>query len=194
MVETELNQREILEKDFSSKLRGYDPQEVDEFLDVVIRDYKVYDNYIDDLTKENERLSKGVNQMYKRLEAAMKKNEALNKKIELLEKSGATAGAAGIVQPKDTPRPAAKEKDAEADAGATRVIERPTIKQPLKGAVAASAAGAAASKASQAKPAADTPDSARPKERPSATILDILKRVSNLERAVFGDQSDESQK
>ncbi|HLR92812.1 MAG TPA: DivIVA domain-containing protein, partial [Atopostipes sp.] len=35
-----LTQREIVDKDFSKKVRGYDPEEVDEFLDIIIQDYK----------------------------------------------------------------------------------------------------------------------------------------------------------
>ncbi|NLC48702.1 MAG: DivIVA domain-containing protein [Tenericutes bacterium] len=34
-----LNTREILEKDFKIDARGYRPQEVDQFLDLIIKDY-----------------------------------------------------------------------------------------------------------------------------------------------------------
>lgn len=34
-----LNPKEILEKDFSLDTRGYRPQEVDKFLDIIIKDY-----------------------------------------------------------------------------------------------------------------------------------------------------------
>jgi len=67
MASTELNQKEILEKDFSSKIRGYDQTEVDEFLDVIIRDYKTYDQEINDLKAENERLISKVDELSKQV-------------------------------------------------------------------------------------------------------------------------------
>lgn len=51
-----LTQREIVDKDFKTKLRGYDPEEVDEFLDLIIQDYKSYQDEIDDLKADNDRL------------------------------------------------------------------------------------------------------------------------------------------
>lgn len=55
-MDRELTQKEILEKDFKTKMRGYDPTGVDEFLDVVIRDYESFQNEIDKLKAENNRL------------------------------------------------------------------------------------------------------------------------------------------
>ena len=51
-----LTQREIVDKDFNTKLRGYNPEEVDEFLDLVIQDYKSFQDEIEDLKSEVERL------------------------------------------------------------------------------------------------------------------------------------------
>lgn len=51
-----LTQREIVDKDFNTKMRGYDPVEVDEFLDLVIQDYKSFQDEIDELKEEVERL------------------------------------------------------------------------------------------------------------------------------------------
>ena len=45
-----LTAKEILEKDFKVDTRGYRPQEVDKFLDLVIRDYETFMTII----KENE--------------------------------------------------------------------------------------------------------------------------------------------
>jgi DivIVA domain-containing protein len=47
--------KDILEKDFKSKLRGYDPDEVDKFLDLVIKDYETLYKEIDRLTSELNR-------------------------------------------------------------------------------------------------------------------------------------------
>lgn len=55
-----LTQREIVDKDFNNKLRGYDPIEVDEFLDLIIQDYKSFQDEIEELRADNDRL---INQL-----------------------------------------------------------------------------------------------------------------------------------
>ena len=47
-----LTAQEILEKEFKIDARGYRPQEVDKFLDMVIRDYTEYGNIIKNLEKK----------------------------------------------------------------------------------------------------------------------------------------------
>ena len=66
-MDRELTQKEILEKDFKSKMRGYDPTEVDEFLDVVIRDYDNFQKEIEQLKAENDRLLDKVDEQAKQL-------------------------------------------------------------------------------------------------------------------------------
>ncbi|WP_410262793.1 cell division regulator GpsB [Alkalibacterium sp.] len=63
----ELTQKEILEKDFKTKMRGYDPTEVDEFLDVVIRDYDAFQKEIEQLKAENDRLLDKVDEQAKQM-------------------------------------------------------------------------------------------------------------------------------
>lgn len=189
MVQTELTQREILEKDFSSKLRGYDPQEVDEFLDIVIRDYKVFDDHIEDLQSENERISKSVNNMYKRLEAAMKKNEALNKQIEKLQgelkangKGVAAVTTSSQVSESNQATSTKEEAEEANDHDKIRVIKSPmTIKNPIS------------SSSKTAEVSSSDKEASKTQTRPSATIIDLLKRVSNLERAVFGEKNNDTE-
>lgn len=52
-----LSPQEILDKDFKIDARGYRPQEVDKFLDMVIRDYTEYSNIIRKLEKELKNLT-----------------------------------------------------------------------------------------------------------------------------------------
>lgn len=47
-----LTPQEILEKEFKIDARGYRPQEVDKFLDMVIRDYAEYNSIIKKLEKD----------------------------------------------------------------------------------------------------------------------------------------------
>lgn len=51
-----LTMQEILEKDFKIDARGYRMQEVDQFLDIIIKDYNEYNNIIKNLREENRRL------------------------------------------------------------------------------------------------------------------------------------------
>ena len=51
---------DILEQEFKTKMRGYDPIEVDEFLDNVIKDYEAYNKELLTLREENDRLKAKV--------------------------------------------------------------------------------------------------------------------------------------
>ncbi|SET31495.1 DivIVA domain-containing protein [Salinibacillus kushneri] len=57
----QLTTKEILEKDFKTAIRGYNQEEVDQFLDIVIQDYEALQNEIERLTQENQRLKGGQN-------------------------------------------------------------------------------------------------------------------------------------
>lgn len=52
-----LTPQEILDKEFKFDAKGYRPQEVDKFLDMVIRDYTEFANIIKKLQAENKQLS-----------------------------------------------------------------------------------------------------------------------------------------
>ncbi|MUK87303.1 cell division regulator GpsB [Ornithinibacillus sp. L9] len=54
----QLTGKDILEKDFKTAMRGYNQEEVDEFLDVVIQDYEAFQQEIERLKQENEQLKK----------------------------------------------------------------------------------------------------------------------------------------
>ena len=51
-----LSSRDILEKEFKIDTRGYRPQEVDRYLDVIIKDYEEMKSIIDGLEKEKKDL------------------------------------------------------------------------------------------------------------------------------------------
>ena len=65
-----LTPQEILEKEFKIDARGYRPQEVDKYLDMVIRDYTEYSNIIrklekdiKDLTDDNIKLKQEIRRL-----------------------------------------------------------------------------------------------------------------------------------
>ena len=49
-----LTMKDILEKEFKIDARGYRLQEVDKFLDIIIKDYNEYSNIIKNLEKEKK--------------------------------------------------------------------------------------------------------------------------------------------
>ncbi|MFS0781433.1 cell division regulator GpsB [Bacillus sp. 1P06AnD] len=53
-----LTAKDILEKEFKSGMRGYKPEDVDQFLDLVIRDYETFHQEIEELRQENMKLRK----------------------------------------------------------------------------------------------------------------------------------------
>lgn len=54
----QLTSKEILEKDFKTSMRGYNQEEVDEYLDLIIQDYDRFTQELERLQQENERLRK----------------------------------------------------------------------------------------------------------------------------------------
>ena len=52
-----LTMQNILEKEFKVDARGYRMQEVDQFLDIIIRDYNEYNNVIKGLVEEKKSLT-----------------------------------------------------------------------------------------------------------------------------------------
>ncbi|EUJ32971.1 hypothetical protein MFLO_05130 [Listeria floridensis FSL S10-1187] len=60
--EYNLTAKEILEKEFKTGLRGYNPEDVDEFLDLVIKDYGTFTQEIEALQAENIRLVQELDQ------------------------------------------------------------------------------------------------------------------------------------
>ncbi|MGE6629587.1 cell division regulator GpsB [Bacillus sp. NPDC077027] len=53
-----LSAKEILEKEFKTGVRGYKQEEVDKFLDMVIKDYETFHQEIEKLQQENLHLTK----------------------------------------------------------------------------------------------------------------------------------------
>lgn len=60
MKKNNFTKEDILNKVFLPSSKGYDSKEVDEFLDLIIRDYEYFNNEINALREENEKLKKGI--------------------------------------------------------------------------------------------------------------------------------------
>lgn len=72
-----LTMQNILEKEFKIDARGYRMQEVDQFLDIIIRDYNEYNNIVKKLTDEVKTLTD--------------ENDSLKQEIRVLKSSIETA-------------------------------------------------------------------------------------------------------
>ncbi|MBN6888473.1 DivIVA domain-containing protein [Cytobacillus horneckiae] len=53
-----LTAKDILEKEFKTAMRGYRPEDVDKFLDLIIKDYETLHAEIEELQQENMKLKK----------------------------------------------------------------------------------------------------------------------------------------
>ena len=89
-----LTVQDILDKEFKIDTRGYRPQEVDKFLDVIIRDYEEMSSVIKELETEkksliedNIRLKQEIRNMSTKLDVL--KDSDLNKRFQtFLEEDG----------------------------------------------------------------------------------------------------------
>ena len=84
-----LTPQEILDKEFKIDARGYRPQEVDKFLDMVIRDYTEYDAMMKKLAKENQALADEITH----LRAEIRR---IKSNIEAAESTGTTSGVSNV--------------------------------------------------------------------------------------------------
>lgn len=93
-----LTPQEILDAEFKIDARGYRPQEVDKFLDMIIRDYTEYNNIIKrldkdikDLTDDNIKLKQEIRRLKEEKSEVSTPSRSINnvdllKRISNLEK------------------------------------------------------------------------------------------------------------
>ncbi len=55
---TQLSTKEILDKDFKTSMRGYNQEEVDAYLDIIIQDYEALEAKIKQLEEEHVRTTR----------------------------------------------------------------------------------------------------------------------------------------
>ncbi len=65
MANINLTVKDIVEKEFKSGMNGYKKDEVDAFLDVVIKDYEIFRFEVEKLFAENEQLKRQMKEMSK---------------------------------------------------------------------------------------------------------------------------------
>ncbi|HEU5138928.1 MAG TPA: cell division regulator GpsB [Bacillales bacterium] len=58
-----LTAKDVLEKDFKSGMRGYDKDDVDQYLDLIIKDYELFQKEKDHLEQENNKLRREIEKL-----------------------------------------------------------------------------------------------------------------------------------
>lgn len=88
-MQTELTAEAIYKQEFKTALRGYSQEEVDQFLDVVIRDYEKMAKEIERLRQENESLRRGSSDQGEPVKASqpVASNYDMLRRISNLEKA-----------------------------------------------------------------------------------------------------------
>lgn len=88
-----LTGKDILEKEFKIDTRGYRPQEVDKFLDAIIRDYEEFSNIIreiendkKDLIDENIKLKQEIRNLRTKIEVLRENNDDSTSTADVLRR------------------------------------------------------------------------------------------------------------
>lgn len=82
-----LSAKDILEKEFKTSIRGYNQEEVDQFLDIIIKDYEILTKELEELQLENQRLKKQMEDVRKQpAQMAGTTNFDILKRLSNLEK------------------------------------------------------------------------------------------------------------
>ena len=83
--------KQLLNFKFSPKAKGYDPLEVDQVFDKIIKDYESLIESINEITKRNESQDKKYNDLKKEHEQLLLDYASLKKQFDILKKqSGVT--------------------------------------------------------------------------------------------------------
>ena len=90
MARISLSTKDILQKQFKRSFRGFDIEEVDAFLDLIIRDYDTFQKEISFLQAENERLLTKVDELSRQATVSKSSSGVTNfdilKRLSNLEK------------------------------------------------------------------------------------------------------------
>ena len=87
-IKSQLTNKDILDKNFKTAMRGYNQEEVDHFLDSIIQDYELFNQTIEQLMKENETLRSRSEQPRKRVTTSNHQvNYDILKRVSNLEKA-----------------------------------------------------------------------------------------------------------
>ncbi len=84
MEKTNLTVEEILDKQFNVDFKGYSASEVDGFLDVVLEDYQIFEENVEELTKQ-------INSLKEEIEVLKAEKLELESKQRVIDLSNTTS-------------------------------------------------------------------------------------------------------
>jgi len=82
----QLTIKDILHQEFKTTMRGYSQEEVDKFLDVIIKDYEAFQNQIVSLQQENTKYKKLLDDQKSNATPFTNTNTDVLKRLSNLEK------------------------------------------------------------------------------------------------------------
>ena len=85
-MEIKLNADYILEKEFKKSMKGYNADEVDQFLDIIREDYDTFTAKIATLQEENERLKQEVLNLSRKPAVTPQSTGANNTNFDILKR------------------------------------------------------------------------------------------------------------
>ena len=91
-----LTPQKIVDNEFKGKKMGYDPLEVDEFLDLVIKDYALMEQYLQEVKTSVIELQKTCKIYKERLDSAEVQNEILNDKLKNISENDSGVNMSNI--------------------------------------------------------------------------------------------------
>ena len=81
-LKLKLNSQKLVDKEFKGKKPGYDPLEVDKFLDIVISDYVAMEKFLSEIKIDITELQKTCKVYKERLDYIEVQNEILSDKLK----------------------------------------------------------------------------------------------------------------
>lgn len=95
-LKLELSAKKIVDKEFQGKKMGYDPLEVDQFLDMVITDYNQIEKYVTEMKTLLYEMQKTCKIYKERLENAEVNNEILSDKLKNISENDSDVSLSNI--------------------------------------------------------------------------------------------------
>lgn len=79
--EMNLSAQDIYSKEFHVDVKGYAPEEVDEFLDLVIEDFQTYDEKIEELGSALSKYEEKIKELQQQIRTLQSENQNLSEQV-----------------------------------------------------------------------------------------------------------------
>ncbi len=90
-----LDRKAILDKKFTPNVKGYDPSEVDEFLDLILNDYLIMEKQKSEMVKYKNELESRIGKLNEQIAKLNLENHQLKPKADAIDRHPELVGTAG---------------------------------------------------------------------------------------------------